>query len=294
MQKKLIFWYLVLIVNHIFWGTQVPALKAVSGHVSLPLLTFLRFFMAMLALLPFYLLAKDRKPIERKDMKLIAFLGFFGVAVYAMVNVIGIKLSTAVNQAIILHSWPLMTAILAPLLIKERVGKGTYLALLLGFTGLIIVVTEGNLSMVFQSQYFLGNLLIFLSALILAIHTIYSKNFNHKYGSLNINFIYFLLGSFFLFLFTFFSGDLGRIISIDSKDWLLIFWVGVPTIALTWVISFRAMREIGIIKANSFFLLNAPSGVFFSVFFLHEAITPLKLFGAGLIFLGLYIVQTRK
>jgi len=294
MKNNKIIWYIVLTLTYIFWGTQAPALKALSREVPLSLMTFLRFFMACLAILPFFLAVKNRKPIEKSDLKTMAFLGFLGVALYGMINITGIKLSTAVNQAIILHTWPLVATVLAPFLINEKVGRWVYAGLTLGFIGLVVVVSEGNLDSLIDSKYLLGNILIFLSGVTLALYSLFNKKYNHKYGGITMTFYSFLIGSFFLLLFMLISGDAKEITHISLKNWLLLFWAGVPTLALTWLIWFRAMREIGLVKANSFFLLIVPSGIFFSSLFLKETVTPLKLAGAALVLSGLYIVQTKK
>ncbi|MFA6106295.1 MAG: DMT family transporter [Patescibacteria group bacterium] len=294
MPKKLVYWYAAMFATYIFWGTQIPALKALSGQVPLTLIVFFRYLMAVLALLPFFVMMKGRKTVSKEDFRILVLLGFLGVALYGILNIFGIKHTTGVNTSIILHTWPLVMTLFAPMLIGEKVGKGSYVGLVLGFAGLVAVVSEGNLSSIWETKYLLGNILIFLSGICIALYTIFNKRFNHKYGGLNVTFLSFATGSVFLFLFSLFSGDLPKAVLITPKEWFLLFWAGVPTLALTWMIWFNAMRKIGLVKANSFFLLIAPAGIFFSIILLGETIAPIKLIGTGLILSGLYIVQTRK
>ena len=116
--SKNIKWYILIVLGFIIWGTQHPPVKILSSSVPPFLLNFLRFFIALIVLLPFVI--KQKIIPEKKDLIKISSLGIIGISLYGLFVVFGIRLSTATNSAILINANPLLIAILAPLLIKEK------------------------------------------------------------------------------------------------------------------------------------------------------------------------------
>lgn len=141
MDKQKINWYIILILTMVAWGTQHPTLKILSGKINPGLFNTLRFFIAGLVMLPFVL--KNKIKIEKKDLIKIFLLGLAGIFLFGMLNMIGIKLSTAINNSILVNSYPLIVVAFAPLLIKEKVSKKMFAGVVVGFAGVIIVLSNG-------------------------------------------------------------------------------------------------------------------------------------------------------
>ena len=180
-QKKNYSWYAILIVVFLLWGTFHPAIKVLSGDVEPFLLNFLRFLIVAIVLAPFAL--KNRIKVEKNDLIGISILGFVGIVLVGVIDVIGVSMSTALDNAILFNSWPLMVIILAPILLKETVSKRAMLGTLLGFIGIILVVTNGEgLSEFMDSGHITGDLLILVAALCFGINAMYSKRYIEKYG----------------------------------------------------------------------------------------------------------------
>lgn len=283
-------WYILVILTFIIWGTQHPPIKILSGEIPPFLFNFLRFFIAGLALLPFIIQQKII-PIKR-DLLKISILGIVGIALYGLFVVTGIKLSTSTNSAILINANPLLIAILAPLLIKEHMNIKKILGIIVGFIGVLIIISNGlNISNVFRSEYFMGNLLLSISALCVAIYAIYNKKLIQKYGGLGVTFYAVLAGTLILFLFSIFNGELIQISNISINSFLLIVYVAIITTALTWAVWFNAIKKIGVINTSSFFFLIPISGILSSHLILDEPLTRFTVIGTILILLGIYVVQ---
>lgn len=283
-------WYLLLIFTFIIWGTQHPPIKILSGEIPPFLFNFLRFLIAGLFLLPFIM--RQKKVPEKKDLLKISLLGIVGISLYGFFAVAGIKLSTATNSAILINSSPLLIAILAPSLVKESMTIKKALGIILGFIGMFLVISNGfNILDTLKSEYFIGNLLLFTSALCLTIYAIYNKGLIKKYGGLCVTFYAILAGTVALFVFSFLSGQLMQIANISLNSFLLMAYVAIITTALTWVIWFNAINKKGVINTSSFFFLMTLSGIVSSNLVLGEKLTDFIITGAILILLGIYIVQ---
>ncbi|MFH1565309.1 MAG: DMT family transporter [bacterium] len=290
MKKENTNWYIILILTMAIWGTQHPALKVLSGKVNPSLFNSLRFFIAILVLLPF--VVKNRIKIEKKNLGKILFLGVIGISLFGMLNIIGINLSTAINNSILINSWPLMLVVLAPLLIKEKISKKALLGVFVGFVGVIIILTNGKgILDIIKSKFFIGNLIILLSALCTAIYAMYNKKYIKKYGGLEITFWSVVSGFLLLFIYSLASGDFFEITNISFNSFLLILHVAVFTTALAWVVRFKSIDKIGLIQTSAFMFLVPIAGILSSNLFLGEQITIFTLIGAFFILSGIYLAQ---
>jgi len=292
-QKNNYSWYAILIVVFLLWGTFHPAIKVLSGDVEPFLLNFLRFLIVAIVLAPFAL--KNRIKVEKNDLIGISILGFIGIVLVGVIDVIGVSMSTALDNAILFNSWPLMVIILAPILLKETVSRRAMLGTLLGFIGIIIVVTNGEgLSEFMGSGNISGDLLILLAALCFGINAMYSKRYIEKYGGLQVTFYAVVAATFFLFIGTLASGQLGGALELSTQSIILILWIAVVTTALCRVVWFDSIAKIGLVETSAFFLIIPISGIITAHFFLNDPITLYTVVGTILILVGVYIVQVHR
>jgi len=288
-------WYAFLVLICVLFGTQSPALKVLSSSFSPFQLSFYRFLFASLALVPFFLLHNRKKKVGIKPAFGIAIVGLIGIALYSIINIFGIKLSTAINQSILVNTWPIFLVALAPIVIKEKVYKRAALGITVGFFGVLVTLAgKGNPIDIFKTDYFFGNLLILTSSLCLAFYYMLGKKYVQDYGSLTVTFYAVIAGTILLFLSALASGNIFNPELLRLKIFLILLWVAVPTTAFTWVMVFKSMEKIGIVETSSFFSAIPIFGVLFSNLLLQEKITPFSLAGALFVAFGVYLVQTKR
>ncbi len=286
-------WYLLLITVFILWGSQHPCFKILSHDVPPLSLNALRFMLASLVLFPF-VLHKQRIP-QKKELCEIAVSGIIGIAMYGILVISGINRSTAVNSSVLLNSHPVITAVLAPLLIQEKLSLKKASGIGLGFLGILVVVSgELNAKNMLANQYLTGNLLILASAFCLTLYVIFSKKYIAKYGGVITVFYAMLSGTTLLIFSVFIKGEIALIFQLSLKTFLLIGYVAVVTTALAWVVWFEAINRIGVIKSGAFFFLIPVSGIAFSAVILGEKITSSAIIGTGSILAGIYLVQKER
>lgn len=288
MKKRDKGWYLLLAATFMLWGTQHTALKILSGEMDPLLLNLLRFSIAGLALLPFA--RKHNTEILGTDLLKLSLLGIAGPFLFGLLNLIGVKLSTATNSAVLVNTWPLMAVLLSPILIGEKPTRRSAAGVLLGTAGAILVATNGA----GLSGYLTGDFLLLLSALCIALYSIYARDQIRKYGGLEVTLIAFVSASALLLPVSIAAGALAGISGTTFRQFLLILWVAVPTTALTWVIWFRSIDRIGLVETSSFFLLIPLSGMLFASLFLCERITAFTLAGAAFVVAGIWLAQKKE
>lgn len=293
MEKNNFHWYVFLIITFLVWGTQHPPIKVLSGEISPFLFNFLRFSIAGVVLLPFVM--KNRVKVDKKDLMWISVLGLVGIYLFGVFNIFGVRMSTASNNAILLNSWPLLLVLIAPIFIREKITKKILAGTVIGFIGVVLVITKGVLSvdLLMRSEYFTGDVLILISALCITINSMFIKKYVDKYGGLTVTFYSVVAGTFALLLSSIIAGDIFSVNKIGFDAFLLILWVAIPTTALTWVIWYESIKRIGAVKTSSFFFLIPVSGVLTSYIFLNEELTVFTVAGTALILFGVYVVQRK-
>ena len=290
---KLDKWYLLIICTFLIWGTQHPFLKILSDALPPLVINVLRFSMTLLVLIPF-VIAQKTVP-TKKDLFKIGALGAIGIACYGFLVIAGLQRSTSINCSILINTHPLIAAILAPFLLKEKLSFRGGLGIVIGFVGMVIVLSQGfHVTNIFEARYFQGNLLLFLSGICLALYALGSKFFVPQYGSLVTTFYAVLGGTAVLWVGAGATGQLSLLKSVPMQYVLIIVYVAVMTTALTWVIWFKAIQELGICQAEPLFFLLPVSGVVSANILLGERITKYSILGAVLILFGIYLVQKRS
>jgi drug/metabolite transporter (DMT)-like permease len=286
-------WNVFIIIVFLVWGTMHPPLKILSNELPPFLINFLRFSIALMALVPF--VVAQKKVPTKNDLWKIAALGVLGIALYGFLAVTGLHRSTAVNSSILLNSHPIITAIIAPFLLGERLHLHGVIGIILGFFGVILVVTNGfQLGGVFDVRYIQGNVLLFLSAVCLAVYAMYSKFFLPQYGSLVTTFWAVLGGTSVLFMSTLITGEITLIRNLSFKHALILLYLAIVVTAIAWVTWFKAIERIGVIRTETLFFLTPLSGIVSSAIFLGERITRITMLGVMCILAGVYMVQRKS
>jgi len=112
--------YLYIALTTIIFSTMEIALKLVSGAFNPIQLTFTRFFIGGLFLIPFALsaLRKKHSSISTSELRYFAFLGFLGTVVSMGLYQLAVQNTQASVVAVLFSCNPVFVTILAFFLLK--------------------------------------------------------------------------------------------------------------------------------------------------------------------------------
>ncbi|MBI9106952.1 MAG: DMT family transporter [Spirochaetales bacterium] len=288
---------LLLITAMIAWGSLYPVSKYIMTELNPLTLSFLRYFFGIIALTPFFIVEIQKKSdqIKAKDYLVFALTGFLGITIFAIFLFYGIKLSTASNGSIIANTQPLFTALLAPLLIHERINKFQILGLIIGFIGMLLVVTGGNFNnLSIGSSVLTGNLLLACAAVSMSIYSIFLKSSIRKFGGMIPTFLSMAAGTALLLLINIFSEGFISDLKVLARpsDLLLIVYLGCISTAFAYILFNNSLRYIDVIKASGFKFLIPVSGVGLSIIFLKERPSLFVYGGILLVFISVFFIQS--
>ena len=188
---------LYALITAILFVTYEPISKLIAGTVNPYAITFWRFIMGSLILLPPALvkIKKDSIHIGIKDFLVMSALGILFICISMIALQVGVKKADSPSLiAIVFSSNSIFTILFAILILKEKLTKNKTIALLLGVAGVIMCAD-------FSSGTNLESILYgVFSALSFSLYTVLSQKFVKKFGGIVQTSLVFLIGSIILMI----------------------------------------------------------------------------------------------
>ncbi|MEZ6094304.1 MAG: DMT family transporter [Pirellulaceae bacterium] len=182
---------LALLCTATLWGINIPVVKYAVGEIDAFVFNAIRLTIAMLVLGVFAWFENRagrgfKGPFSKSRLVVFASLtGFF----YMILFMFGVTRTTAGNVALLLTSMPMCTAVLSYLFIGERLGRVTWIGLLLTLIGTSTVVLNGGKVDLSEPRFLVGNLMMMGAALCWASGTIISRKLLTSLGPMTLAFL---------------------------------------------------------------------------------------------------------
>jgi drug/metabolite transporter (DMT)-like permease/cytidylate kinase len=274
---------LCIVLTAIAFGTMEISLK-IAGTAFTPFqLTFLRFLVGGLLLMPLAIrdLKKRSIHLDRSDWGYLAVLGLINICFSMIFFQIGVNMANAGLAAIVFSSNPIFVMIFSYFIIHEAFTRKKAITLVLSLIGLVIVanpmaiIRSGNI----------GLLVSLAAAVSFALYTTLGKLRIEKLGGNVENAFSFLIGCVFLLFLLLFHGD-PIVAGIDSHTvWSLIYCSLVVT-GFGYLCFMKAVELTGPSNASFAFFIKPIIALILSAIILSEPITVNAVVGLALILLG--------
>ena len=186
-----------LIITSVFFGTvMLSFLKIAQEDVNVYVAGFFRFFLGLIIILPYII--KNKKAVLKtthlKQHFLRAILGLPAMLIYfSALVLLPIEKLTAISFVV-----PLIVTILAVFFLGEKIYIYRTLALILGFSGMLVIIRPGFVDIS------IGVYMVLFSALLWSINIIITKKISKDDSAITIlayQSIFMSLLSFFIVLF---------------------------------------------------------------------------------------------
>lgn len=179
--------YLKLVLTTLFWAAVFHVAKYAVALMSPLYLGAWRFVAAAIVLVPLVAFREgwSMHGLRRNALALLAmsFVGVFGFNVSLFY---GLRLTSAVNGALIMAFNPALTVVLSALLNRESISARQVTGLLLGLFGVIVVVSKGSWHTLAAMSFSVGDLLVLLGSLGWAIYSVIPKRFVHGLSTMQV------------------------------------------------------------------------------------------------------------
>ncbi|MDA9793580.1 DMT family transporter [Pelagibacteraceae bacterium] len=270
-----------LIIISVFFGTvMLSFLKIAQEDVNVYVAGFFRFFLGLVIILPYIIKKKGAvlKTTHLKQHFLRAILGLPAMLLYfSALVLLPIEKLTAISFVV-----PLIVTILAVFFLGEKIYIYRTLALLLGFSGMLVIIRPGFVDIS------IGVYMVLFSALLWSINIIITKKISKDDSAITIlayQSIFMSLLSFFIVLFFW------EMPSLKTFIYLILAAMCGTVLHLTLNHAFKLV-DVSMTQPYSFLNL-----VFASIigYFVFDEIPDLYTWiGALIIFTGVLIISYRE
>ena len=262
------------LITAILFVTLEPVSKLIAEDVSPYAMTFWRFLIGSIMLLPpaAMKVKKDNIHITAKDVVLMILLGILNICFSMVALQVAVKMADAPSLiAIIFSSNSVFTIIFATLLVKEeKLTRNKVIALILGVLGVIICAD-------FRSGTNLTSVVLaVLAALSFSLYTAISQKYTKKLSGVIQSSGVFLSGSIVLLIFLLATrADIMPTFNVKNIGILL--YLGIFITGIGYVSYFKAIEKGGAIMASFAFFIK-PILTPFVTFFVNGIVPDVKVF----------------
>jgi drug/metabolite transporter (DMT)-like permease len=186
----LVDWTLLLLCN-LIWGSQFVLAKLVQEQMGPIFATMLPMAIATLCLMPLVRLQRRGRaaPAETRTSDIVSFgvIGVFGQVAAQLGVTGGVGLAPASNAALLSLALPIATALMAYLLLGERMTVVRWVSFALAVAGVLQCSGVDWNDLKFSGgRVVTGNLLILIGVLGSSFYNTYSKKLLHRYTPLEV------------------------------------------------------------------------------------------------------------
>ena len=277
----------LLLSATLVWGLNFTVLKWLTGMFDPVLLSCARMVAAILPMLVLlYHWRCWQRPTAAQWKQLVA-CGVLMVYLNQWLLAEGVARSTATNGALIAALNPLMAALLALWLLRERLTGLRLVGVLLGFAGVALVILSRPGAELARGG--LGDGLVILAVLVFTLGAVLVQRLASQLNAVVIGVCVHATGSVCLFIQTLltagWSGAAPRM-ATDWWPWAVVVLSGVLSTGIGNLAWNRAIGLVGMARAAVWLYWVPLFGVASAVTFLGEPLTPWHVMGLGLVLLG--------
>ncbi len=287
--KSLTLKYLLIISAVIFWGSSFIATKVALKELSPETIVSLRLIIASVFLFITALLLKKDFSINLKSHGFIFILALIAVF-HLMIQVTGLKYTTAANTGWIIGTAPIFMAILAAIFFREKIGLLKIGGIIIAMFGLLLLIGKGNITNVDLIKN-KGDLLVLASAFTWGVYSMVNKKISLSYSPLMTILYLFIMMAVIIIPFNLNAASVNSVVHLSLNGWISILFLGLFCSGIAYVIWAYSLRDLESAKVGAFLYFEPLVTVLAAWVLLSESITGLMILSGAIITLGVVLVN---
>ena len=177
--QKTLDWGLLIIVN-LMWATQVPVIRLIGDRLGPVTVAFIPMIVSTIIFLPLLWAENKRRKVKFRwrwhEIKYFILSGLIGIFIMQYAYTLGSKMTLAANAGIITLTIPVLVAILASFMLKEKLNSVRIISFLLAILGVLMTsMSDISGANFIQGEYFWGNMIFLFACLCCAFYNTYCK-----------------------------------------------------------------------------------------------------------------------
>ncbi len=296
--------YLGLLLVSLSWGTSFTAVKLGLNYLTTTELVLSRIFLSaiLFAIILFLLREKISLRVQKKDILLVTWLAFVGIASYFPLQTYAIYNTITLHSALIMATSPIFAGVMTVLAGQERMNVPRAVGICTAFSGVFLIVLSSSTSQVNTDNYpnmLLGDGILVLNAVAWAHFTITGKRLMNTYDPFVIIAYIFIIGALMLIPYALVVHHtledinlMKNFVSGWSLPAIILYLSGVCAV-YSYYMWYRGVKVLGAVNTAVFMYINPLFATVAGILVLGEELTVYNIMGGIAILLGVYMVNRR-
>jgi len=271
---------IIYVVLCIFLWSLIPVF-AKLGQSSLDHYQYLFYssIISFLSLLAVALYTKKTHELLKYSGKMYAFLVLLGFLdfFYYLLLYFGYQKSNGLEVLVMQYTWPIFIVLLSLVLLKEKLTINKAVSLILGFLGVIVVITKGNFASIDLSNMSVIGIVL-LGAISFALFSVLSKKVSINLA--NAVTIYFLTAIIYSFIS---MQTFSSFVLPSGKEWFYILINGIFLNGISYLFWIKALQNADASFVAPFIFITPILSATFLIIVFDEPILSVYFIGLALI-----------
>jgi drug/metabolite transporter (DMT)-like permease len=291
MKKTIISWGLLLLCN-LMWSLQFTCIKLTQDQVGPYFTVWAPMLLAAIFLAPFAFRDFKKGGKRFRDVIIFGQLALLGVFPAQVLMTWGTQYSLASNAAILTLCLPVITAVFAFLLLKERMNRVRWISFIIAIIGVLLCSTGDLKQLNFGSKYAIGNLLIFIAIVGNAYYNTGIKKIASRYSEIEMVFFTYVVMVILLtpLVIYYESNVFATVPSFTEQTWI---GMGLLTFFhnfLSMILFFKALKVLDAMQVALSNYMIAFLGLPIAAIWLGEKLNTLAIAGGILVLVSTLII----
>ncbi len=273
--------YILLGITITIFSTLEVVTSTLKGMINPLQLTFLRFFIGGMILLPLVITRKE-KPAGR-DLLFFLGLGILNIFISMGSLQLSINLGKASTAAILISSNPIFVMAFSIILLKEKIVYERIACILFGITGIIFIIYKGNVGGDTALSLALG----LAASLSFGLYTVLGRLKSEEISTITMICISSIFGSLFYIPILLFNNI--PVFHIPQGTFLRVLYLGVFLSGIAYITYMEALKLLTAGKGAMVFFLKPVIASVLAIVFLGETMSFKTAIGMLLVLAGISI-----
>jgi drug/metabolite transporter (DMT)-like permease len=285
--------YLLLAITALCWAGNAIVGRLAAGHIPPVTLSFLRWSIAFLIILPFAWkhLVRDWAAI-RARLGIMIVLSVTGIGAFNTLQYWALEHTQALNTLLLQSAGPLFVAVWSLILLGVRLTPAQAAGIALSLTGVLVILLHGDLTALTSIEFNRGDLIFTVALAIFGLYSVLSLKRPKIHG---LSFVGFTFGCGAACLIPLLIWELlsRPVMQLDTTNLLTLFYVAVFPSTLAYLCFNRGVQLIGANRAAPFFHVVPVFGSVMAIVFLGEHPQLFHIIGFALVLTGVFVASRK-
>src|SRR6202165_5810146 len=285
--------YLLLCVTALCWAGNANVGRLAAGHIPPVTLSFLRWSLAFLIILPFAWkhLVRDWRAI-RSHLGIMIVLSITGIGAFNTLQYWALEHTQALNTLLLPSAGPRFVAVWSLILLGIRLTPAQAGGIALSLAGVLVILLHGDLTAFKNIEFNKGDIIFTVALAIFGLYSVLSLKRPKIHG---LSFVGFTFGCGAAGLIPPLVWELSSrpVMQLDAANLLTLFYVAVFPSTLAYLCFNRGVQLIGANRAAPFFHVVPVFGSAMAIVFLGERPQLFHIIGFALVLTGVFVASRK-